>query len=121
MNSKKKQANLDRRRNRVRGRLFGTTERPRMSVSKTNRYLYVRIVDDSTGKILLAKTTLNKGQSQSGKAAKNVEWAAKLGALVAEEAMKQGISKVVFDRGTTVFHGRIKAVAEAARAKGLQF
>jgi large subunit ribosomal protein L18 len=121
MNAKKRQANLDRRRGRIRGRLFGTAERPRMAVSKTNRYLYVQIVDDAAGKILLARTTLNKGQSQSGKAAKSVEWAKKLGTLVAEEAMKQGISKVVFDRGTTVFHGRIKAVAEAARAKGLKF
>jgi len=121
MNWKKKQANLDRRRSRIRGRLTGTAERPRLSVFKTNRYLYVRITDDMSGKILITRTTLNKTQSQSGKAAKSIDWAKKIGALVAEEALKQGISKVVFDRGTAVYHGKIKAVADAAREKGLKF
>ena len=121
MNWKKRKLNLLRRRRRVRGRLFGTTERPRLCVSKTNRYLYVQIVDDSTGKILLARTTLSKPESQKGKSAKSVAWATKLGTRVAEDAMKQGISKVVFDRGAMVYHGKIKAVAEAARAKGLKF
>ena len=121
MNWKKRQSNLKRRRGRIRGRIFGTSGRPRMCVTKTNKYLYAQIVDDSTGKILLTKTTLCKAISQTGKAAKSVEWAKKLGTLIAEEALKQGISKIVFDRGTTVYHGKIKAVAEAARAKGLQF
>ena len=106
-----------RRRRRVRSGLFGTAERPRMIVRKTNRYLYVRIMDDSSGKVLVDKTTLSK----DGKPAKSMAHAKKLGLEAGEAAVALGIKKIVFDRGLSVYHGRVKAVAEAAREKGLEF
>ena len=107
---------FDRRRRRVRtalkARAFG---RPRLSVHRSGRHIYAQIIDDAKGHTVAAASTLgSKGGS-------NVDAAAKVGAALAEAAKKAGISTVVFDRGGFLFHGRVKALADAARSGGLEF
>lgn len=92
----------ERRKQRVRAKIFGTAERPRLSVFRSNRYIYAQLIDDSAGRTLAAA---------SGKDARAA------GLLIAEKAKKQGINSVVFDRGAYKYHGRIKALAEAAKEK----
>jgi large subunit ribosomal protein L18 len=121
MNWRKNALNLERRRKRIRSRITGTPARPRLNVRKTNKFLYAQIIDDTTGKTLVFKTTRTKDLSVAGKSAKNIEAAKKLGAAVAEAALGKGISAVVFDRGVAIYHGKVKAVADGAREKGLKF
>lgn len=121
MNWKKYRQNLERRRRRIRSRIFGTPERPRLHVHKSNRYLYAQIVDDTTGRTLLSMTTRTPEAGAAGKSVKNLEAARRLGERIAAAALERGITSVVFDRGVWVYHGRIKAVAEGARAQGLKF
>ncbi len=101
---------------RIRKIVDGTTERPRLNVYRSNTALYVQIIDD------LKQTTLISARSQeTGLKGSNVEAAKAVGKLIAEKALAQGISEVVFDRAGYLYHGRIKALAEAARAAGLKF
>lgn len=103
---------------RVRGKVSGTPECPRLNVFRSNANIYAQIIDDVNGVTLVSANTLEKGfEGATG----NVEAAKKVGALVAERAKAKGISQVVFDRGGYVYHGRVAAVAEGARENGLDF
>lgn len=100
---------------RIRKRVNGTTERPRMSVFRSNKQIYVQIINDLTG------TTLASASSLGLEATPKKEQAAKVGELVAKKAIEAGISKVVFDRNGYLYHGRVKELADAARKGGLIF
>ena len=100
---------------RVRNKISGTADRPRMSVFRSNKQIYVQIIDDEAAKTLVAASSL--GLEKMAKC----EQAAKVGELIAEKAIKAGIETVVFDRNGYLYHGRVKEVAEAARKAGLKF
>jgi large subunit ribosomal protein L18 len=109
------------RKQRTRGKLaLSANGRPRLSVHRTLRYLYAQVVDDATGQTLAAASSLSK-ELKGKKAGKNLGTAKLVGGLLAEKALKAGVKKVAFDRGAYSFHGRVKALAEAARAGGLEF
>lgn len=104
--------------NRIRRKVTGTAERPRLAVHYSNQHIYAQVIDDSVGKTLVSASTLDKSFE---KAASNVDSAQKIGQLIAERAKGSNISAVVFDRGGHLYHGKIKALATAAREGGLQF
>ena len=104
---------------RIRKRLSGTPERPRMSVRFTNENIHVQFIDDVAGKTLAAASTVSKGEAKALTA--NVAGAKKLGVIAAKQAQDKGITAVVFARGGTRYHGKIKALADAAREAGLKF
>ena len=106
------------RHKRVRGKISGTPERPRLSVFRSENNIYAQIIDDVAGNTLVAASSVEKGFEGSGG---NIEAAKKVGAMVAERALKKGIEEVVFDRGGYIYHGRVKALAEGAREGGLKF
>ena len=114
----KKQAGLRRRHTRVRGKISGTAERPRLSVFRSENNIYAQIIDDVAGKTLCSASTVEKGFEGNGG---NCEAAAKIGKLIGERAVAAGITEVVFYRGGNVYHGRVKALAEGAREGGLKF
>ena len=103
---------------RVRGKISGTPERPRLNVFRSNANIYAQIIDDVNGVTLVSANTLEK---EFEGATGNIESAKKVGALVAERAKAKGIEEVVFDRGGYVYHGRVAALAEGAREAGLKF
>ncbi|NOY80332.1 MAG: 50S ribosomal protein L18 [Kiritimatiellaeota bacterium] len=109
-----------RRHRRVRGKVSGTAEIPRMSVRVTSKHLYVQFIDDEQGHTLAAASTVEPTFRESGQRA-DASGAATLGKLAAERALEKKISRVVFDRGGHKYHGRLKAIAEAAREAGLKF
>ena len=110
------------RHRRIRKKIVGTKERPRLSIRRSLNHLYVQIVDDMAGKTLVQVSTLSPGIRDSvKKSAGNVKGAVLLGSAIAEKCKKEGITKVVFDRAGYLYHGRVKAVAEAARKGGLSF
>ena len=109
------------RHQRVRKGLSGTAQRPRLCLHRSLNNLQAQIVDDSVGKVLMAKSTLAKDVKSKSKSGGNVGAAIHLGEVLALEAVKKGIKKVAFDRGGYLYHGRIKAFAEAARKAGLEF
>ena len=117
----KKQAGLRRRHARVRGKISGTAQRPRLCVTRSNSNIYVQIVDDVEGKTLLGVSTLGPDFKATGKSGATVEGAAELGAIVGKKAQEKGVTEVVFDRGGNLYHGRVKALADAARESGLAF
>ncbi len=104
---------------RIRKKVFGTPERPRMTVFRSNRHIYVQIIDDTKGHTLVAASSLEK--ELRDQKLPMTEMAKKVGALVAKRALEKGITKVVFDRNGYKYHGRIKALADAAREQGLNF
>lgn len=105
---------------RIRKKLSGTAERPRLCVFKSNKHIYAQIVDDSIGQTLVSMSTLSK--SFEAKDAKGkVGIAKEIGLAIAERAKAAGISKVIFDRGGYVYHGRVKSLSEGAREGGLEF
>ena len=106
---------------RVRKKLSGTKERPRMSVFFSNENIHVQFIDDNAGKTLAAASTLSKATPDREKLAANVKSAKTIGALAAKTALDKGIKQVVFDRGGARYHGKVKALADAAREAGLQF
>jgi large subunit ribosomal protein L18 len=108
---------------RIRKKLQGTTERPRLNVYRSTNHLYVQVIDDSKHATLISANTLEFGEAKGGKrpTGGNVSAAKQLGKTIAERAQQKGIKQVVFDRGGYLYHGRIKALAEAAREGGLQF
>lgn len=120
MENKKVAARL-RRRKRIRSRIQGTPERPRLNVFKSLKHVYAQAVVDTTGKTLVSASTLSPELRGTLKYAGNVEAAKKVGELIAKKCLEKGISKVVFDRSGYLYHGRIKALADAARASGLIF
>ncbi len=109
------------RRWRIRKKVTGTSERPRMSVCFTNQNIHVQFIDDVAGKTLAATSTVSKGTPDREKMAANMATAKTVGSLAAKAAIDKGISAVVFDRGGTRYHGKIKALADAAREAGLKF
>ena len=109
------------RRRRIRARIIGTAARPRLCVFRSNRYLAVQIIDDTAGKTIVAGTTAEKKSGKKNVAAKRVELAALLGERIAKIAREQEIEKIVFDRGSYRYHGRVKAFADGARKGGLVF
>lgn len=117
--AQKKQEARVRRHARARKRVRGTTERPRLAVFRSNKHIVAQVIDDTTGRTLAAASTHEEAANAG--ATGNVEASSRIGALVAERAKSAGVSKVVFDRGGYIYHGRIAAVAEAARAAGLEF
>ena len=106
------------RHKRVRGKISGTPERPRLNVFRSETNIYAQIIDDVAGKTLVSASSLDKTFEGSGS---NVEGAKKVGQMVAERAKAAGITTVVFDRGGYVYHGRVAALAEGAREGGLEF
>lgn len=116
----KREGRLKRHR-RVRGKIFGTAQRPRLAVYRSNSGIYAQVVNDVVGKTLVSASTIDKEIKGTLKAAGNQEAAAKVGELLAARALAAGIKTVVFDRGGRLFHGRVKALATAARAGGLEF
>jgi|SRR6476659_7014875 large subunit ribosomal protein L18 len=107
---------------RVRSRVRGTAERPRLAVYKSLKYIYAQVIDDQQGTTLVAATSADPEiKSQLSRSAATQEAAKLVGQVVAERAKAKGIERVVFDRGGYIYHGNVKAVAEAAREKGLQF
>jgi len=110
-----------RRHRRIRSQLQGTTERPRLSVFRSLNHIYVQVIDDSTGTTLVSGSTVVTDIKTKVDGKNKTEQAKLVGSLVAKEALGKGISQVVFDRGGYLYHGRVKALAEAARKAGLQF
>jgi large subunit ribosomal protein L18 len=114
---KRKHHQQDRRAHRVRNKVQGTPERPRLSVFRSSKHIYAQLIDDMTGATLAAASTAGK----AGKYGGNVKAAKEVGTKLAEAAKAKGISKAAFDRGHYRYHGRVKALADAAREGGLQF
>lgn len=118
--TQKKQAGRKRRQARARKKLHGTTARPRLAVFRSNKHIVAQVIDDTTGRTLAAASSHEADVKAAG-ATGNVAASAKVGTLVAERAKAAGCTQVVFDRGGFIYHGRIAAVADAARAAGLEF
>ena len=106
---------------RIRNRFSGTTERPRLSVFRSNNHMYAQIIDDTVGNTLVAASTLEKDVKAELEKTNNVDAAAYLGTVIAKRALEKGITTVVFDRGGFIYQGKIAALAEAAREAGLEF
>jgi large subunit ribosomal protein L18 len=109
------------RRRRIRGRIHGTPEKPRLSVFRSSRHIYAQIIDDDLGNILASASTMDKQIRETLKTGGNIDAAKEVGKLLADRAVEKKIVAVAFDRGGFKFHGRIKALAEAAREGGLKF
>ncbi len=116
----KKDKNVQRlkRHRRVRAKISGTAERPRLAVYRSNKYIYAQIIDDVKGTTLVAASSNEAGFEGTGS---NKEAARKVGKMVAERAVQKGIEEVVFDRGGYIYHGRVSELAEGAREGGLKF
>ncbi|MGJ7922997.1 50S ribosomal protein L18 [Neobacillus sp. LXY-4] len=114
-----KNATRKKRHARVRAKLSGTAARPRLNVFRSNQHIYAQLIDDVNGVTLASASTLDKdfGLESTG----NLEAAQKVGELVAKRAVEKGITSIVFDRGGYLYHGRVKALADAARENGLEF
>ena len=106
-----------RRHRRVRGKISGTAERPRLDVFRSSKHIYAQIIDDVACVTLVSASSMEKGFEGFGG---NIEAAGKVGKMIAEKALEKGIKTVVFDRGGFVYHGRVKALAEGAREGGLE-
>ncbi len=106
-------------RRRIRGKISGTTERPRLSVFRSNKQIYAQIIDDSEGRTLASASSIDK--AIASKTVNKIEQAKLVGQLLAEKAKEAEVETVVFDRGGYVFHGRIKSLADGAREGGLKF
>jgi large subunit ribosomal protein L18 len=105
---------------RIRARLTGSAERPRLNVYRSLNHIYVQVIDDGSGCTLASASTVS-GKKGGKKTGGNVASAKEIGKLIAQRAKEKGIKKVVFDRGGYLYHGRIKALADAAREAGLEF
>ena len=105
---------------RIRKRMTGTAERPRLNVYRSTNHIYVQVIDDLHGATLVSASSA-EGQKENRKTGGNVAAAKEVGKAIAERAKAKGVNKVVFDRGGDIYHGRVKALADAAREAGLQF
>ena len=118
---KAKQAKLERRQRRVRSKVSGTAERPRLRVTRTNTHIYAQVIDDVSGATLVAASSVDpevRGELKNGA---NIDAARVVGELVGKRATAAGVKEVVFDRGGRIYHGRVKALADGARSAGLEF
>jgi large subunit ribosomal protein L18 len=111
------QTGREKRRRRIRGKVTGTAERPRLSVFRSNARIYAQVIDDTKGHTLAAASSTEQALLKTGKS----DAATQVGKLVADRAKSAGVTKVVFDRGGYLYHGRVKALADAAREGGLEF
>ena len=109
------------RHSRIRKKVTGTTEQPRLSVHRSHKNFYAQVVDDTSGKVLFSMSTLAKNLRPKIKDGGNVEAAGMLGEVFAQELKKKGIQKLCFDRGGYLYHGRVKAFAESVRKGGMEF
>ena len=122
MVSKKSKSDLRTKKHyRLRNRLSGTTERPRLAVFRSNNHMYAQIIDDTVGNTVVSASTLEKSARAELSKTNDVDAAAFVGTLIAKRALEKGINKVVFDRGGFISQGKVAALAEAAREAGLQF
>ena len=106
---------------RIRNRFSGTAEQPRLAVFRSNNHMYAQIIDDTVGNTLVSASTLEKAIKAELEKTNNVDAAAYLGTVIGKRAVEKGITKVVFDRGGFIYHGKIAALADAAREAGLEF
>ena len=116
-----KRAGLKRRERRVRSKINGTAERPRLSVHRTNANIYAQVIDDVDGATICTASTLDPEFRATGKLGSNKEAATFVGELVGKRAVEKGVTMVTFDRGGRLYHGRVKALADGARSAGLKF
>lgn len=124
MRIKTKEDRRDRIKFRIRKKMTGTAQKPRLSVFRSVSHIYVQVIDDLSGKTIASASTVDpkvKGQLSKGVAGGNIKGAEFVGTTIAERLKEKGITKVVFDRNGFLYHGRVKAVAEAARSAGLEF
>ena len=121
MSTKTRQDIRQRLHDRIRKRLRGTPERPRLAVFRSQGHIYAQVIDDDAGRTLCAASSLDKDLRAKSKRGGNVASAKEVGALIAGRAKEKGVAAVVFDRGGFQYHGRIKALADAAREAGLKF
>ncbi len=119
--SKAKAAGLARRQRRVRGKISGTAERPRLRVSRSNQHIYAQLIDDVAGVTLASVSSIDPDLRQALKSGSNVDAAKAVGDALGRRALEAGITEVVFDRGGRLYHGRVAALAEGARDAGLKF
>jgi len=120
INAPKRNAIRQRVHSRIRNKMTGSAERPRLNVYRSLNHIYTQVIDDASGKTLASASSVVK-KGVEAKAGGNVEAAKEVGKLIAERAQAAGVKKVVFDRGGYLYHGRIKALADAAREAGLEF
>ncbi|NDL68128.1 50S ribosomal protein L18 [Anaerotalea alkaliphila] len=106
---------------KLRNKISGTADRPRLSVYRSNNHIYAQVIDDVKGHTLVAASTMEKAVAEAVAKTNDVEAAAAVGAAVAKKALEKGIETVVFDRGGYIYHGKVKALADAAREAGLKF
>ena len=106
---------------RVRAKISGTPERPRLNVFRSTKHIYAQIIDDTVGKTLVSASTLQKDVKAELENTDDVQAAAKVGTVIGKKAVEAGIESVVFDRGGYIYHGKVKALADAAREAGLKF
>jgi large subunit ribosomal protein L18 len=118
---KHKRATLERRKRHVRQKVVGTPDRPRLSVYRSLKHIYAQVIDDISGRTLASASTLSKEVREEVDSTANRDAAAKVGQVLADRAKQAGVEAVCFDRGGRKFHGRVKALAEAAREAGLRF
>lgn len=124
MQIKTKEDRRDRIKFRIRKKMAGSSEKPRLSVFRSVSHIYVQVIDDRTGQTVASASSIDakvKGRMPKGVAGGNLKGAALVGAAIAERLKEKGITKVVFDRNGFLYHGRVRAVAEAARSAGLEF
>ena len=106
---------------RVRTKVSGTTDRPRLCVFRSLKHIYAQVIDDSNGQTIVSASTVDKELREAVAKGSNIDAATKVGQLVAQRALAKGVAQVVFDRGGYIYHGRVKNLAEAAREAGLKF
>lgn len=111
----------DRRHERIRKKVIGTSVRPRLSVYRSLNHMHAQIIDDTKGHTIISASSLDKEFKDKKSHKGNIETAKQIGELIAKRALGKGVKKVVFDRGGYLYHGRVKALAEAAREAGLEF
>ena len=122
MTSLSRKQQTQKRHKRLRRFLTGTQERPRLSVFRSNNHIYAQVIDDYAQQTICAASTVDKEfKKDSDKSASNCASSSEVGSLLAKRAIKKGVKQVVFDRGGNIYHGRVKALAEAARKGGLKF
>ena len=124
MQIKTKEDRRDRIKFRIRKKMAGTSDKPRLSVFRSVAHIYVQVIDDRTGQTVASASSIDatvKGQMPKGVAGGNLKGAELVGTAIAERLKEKGITKVVFDRNGFLYHGRVRAVAEAARSAGLEF
>jgi len=110
----------ERREKRVRSKIFGTEARPRLSVFRSSRYIYVQAIADDVGKTLAQASTLNKELKEGSKGLKKIEAAREVGKMLAKDMLSKNIKEAVFDRGRFLYHGRVKRLAEGVREMGIK-